>query len=135
METIEERRIKVFYAGVQLDSKTQKSYIYWVHEENKFLAFDQKLIEVPIGVAIEITRTETGVKSPYKPLWSEPKHQSSTEWWALDAANRKILQAKSARSKDPELVQKFERILDELTESMTRTQKQAFLMKYLLNLK
>lgn len=131
----EEKRIKIYYAGLRLGRSDDKTYSYWSHEDNDFLNFSKKLVNTYIGSVVEVTRTDTGVKGPYTSLFGEPKHKLAAEWYAIDASNRKIVQIKAQAAKNPELIDRFEILLKNLTFGMTRTQKQLFLMKYLLEIK
>lgn len=135
METSEVKRDILYYKGIKIGKDYKRSYVY-VNKVNEsdVQIYTKKLADVSIGTGIEVTIVDNGVKGPYIPKFND-RHPNCGIWYAEDAANRAILQAKSANAKLPDDVEKFEMYLKRLTWDMTKQQKQAFLMKYILDIK
>jgi hypothetical protein len=62
-------RVQMVYCGARMDSQHKKYFAYYSLGTNKQGGYDKKLLGYEnIGAIIEVTKTDTGVKGPYKPV-------------------------------------------------------------------
>lgn len=120
-------RILITYAGRRVTTKDTLMFKYY-KEDGSTLTFSKKILSIPVGAIIEVTETETGVKSPYD--YKGRTQQNIDEW--LEADNAAQLAVEQTKMMQKKQTGRYEDAISKLQDAyiaLPHPQRLAFLVR------